>query len=77
MKFCTNSTENAQVQTCILTGSFFKKKLWRLQNEELEKEELNDFTASNGWLEKWKHIYGVREKRLCGEGDVSTTPVQA
>ena len=26
---------------------------------------------------KWKQIYGLREKRLCGEGDeVSTTTVQ-
>ena len=46
--------------------------------KRLEKEELTDFTASKGWLEKWKQIYGVREKRLCGEADeVSTTTVQA
>ena len=38
------------------------------------KKGLTDFTASNGWLEKWKQIYGVREKILCGE---STTIVQA
>ena len=31
--------------------------------------ELTYFTASNRWLEKWKQIYSVREKRLCGEAD--------
>ena len=58
---------------------------WPLLQEEameiakrLGKEELTDFTASNGWLEKWKQIYGVREKGLCGEADeISTITVQA
>ena len=37
-----------------------------------------DFTASNGWLEKWKQTYGVTQKRLCREADeVYTTTVQA
>ena len=46
--------------------------------KRLEKEELTDFTASNRWLEKWKQMYGVREKRLCREtGEVCTTTVQA
>ena len=44
--------------------------------KRLEKEGLTDFTASNRLLEKWKQIYGVREKRLCGE-EVFTTRVQA
>ena len=44
----------------------------------LDKEEFAGFTASNGWLDSWKQIYGVREKRLCGEADeVSTTTIQA
>ena len=46
--------------------------------KRLEKEELTDFTASNGWLEKWKQIYNMREKRFCGETDeVFTATVQA
>ena len=46
--------------------------------KRLDKEELNDFTASNGWLESWNKTYGVREKRLCGEADyVSTTNIEA
>ena len=53
MKVCTNCTKNAQVQTYIVTGPFFKEKLWKLQND-WKKEELTDFTASNRWLENWK-----------------------
>ena len=30
--------------------------------KRLEKEELTDFTASNGWLEKWKQIWAMTEK---------------
>ena len=55
-----------------------------LQEEAMEikkrlgKEELNDFTASNGWLESWKSTYGVNEKRLCGEADeIATTTIEA
>ena len=44
----------------------------------LNKEEFAGFTPSNGWLDSWKQIYGVREKRLCGEAaEVSTTTIQA
>ena len=39
--------------------------------KRLDKEELNDLTASNEWLKSWKKTYGVRERRLCGEVDVS------
>ena len=46
--------------------------------KQLEKKGLTDFTASNGWLGKWKQIYGVTEKRLYGEvAKVSTTTVQS
>ena len=30
--------------------------------KRLDKEELNEFEASNGWLESWKKTYSVREK---------------
>ena len=33
------------------------------------KDELDDFNASNGWLQRWKDNYGIRERRICGEGD--------
>ena len=53
MKVCTNCTKNAQVQTYIVMGPFFKEKLWKLQND-WKKEEFTDFTTSNRWLENWK-----------------------
>ena len=34
------------------------------------KEELNDSTDLNGWLESWKKTYRVREKRLCCEAEL-------
>ena len=55
-----------------------------LQEEAMEikkrlgKEELNDFSASNGWLESWKSTYGVKEKRLYGVADeIPATTVEA
>ena len=35
----------------------------------LNKGELTTFTASNGWLEKFKKTYGVRDTRVTGEAD--------
>ena len=69
--------ENVRVQIFILIGLFCKKKVW-IFKKRLDKEELNVFTASNGWLESWKKTYGVREKQLCEEADdFSTTTIKA
>ena len=35
----------------------------------LNRDELAAFTASNGWLEKFKQTYGLRETRITGEVD--------
>ena len=40
-----------------------------LIKERLNKDELATFTASNGWLEKFKQTYGLRETRITGEAD--------
>ena len=40
-----------------------------LIKEQLENPELKGFHASNGWLEPFKKIHGIREDRICGEGD--------
>ena len=43
----------------------------------MDKEKLNDFAASNGWLENWKKTYGMREKRLYAEtDDISTATIE-
>ena len=40
--------------------------------KHLNNEEFLIFTASNGWLEKWKILYAIREKRVNGEtGEIS------
>ena len=35
----------------------------------LNRDELAAFTASKGWLEKFKQTYGLRETRITGEAD--------
>ena len=44
----------------------------------LDKVEFKNFTASNGWLEKWKISYGVRERKVNGDaGKVDEYTVSA
>ena len=31
-------------------------------------QNLDGFVASDGWLEKWKTTYAIKEKRIVGEG---------
>ena len=40
MKFRTIGMENARVQTCILTGPFFNKKLWKTKEDWTKKNLL-------------------------------------
>ena len=35
----------------------------------MNRDELAAFTASNGWLEKFKQTYGLHETRITGEAD--------
>ena len=35
--------------------------------KHLNNDEFLTFAASNGWLEKWKILYAIREKRANGE----------
>ena len=51
---------------------FQMAKCWikaMLIKERLNKDELATSTASNGWLEKFKQTYGLRETRITGEAD--------
>ena len=44
----------------------------------LDRVEFKNFTASNGWLEKWKISYGVRERKVNSEaGEVTEYTVSA
>ena len=35
---------------------------------QLQNSDLDGFVASDGWLEKWKAAYAIKEKRFIGEG---------
>ena len=37
--------------------------------ESLKDSSLDSFTGSNGWLEKWKAMYGIQETHIAGEAD--------
>ena len=46
------------------------------KKKHLSNDEFLTFCTSNGWLEKWKILYGIREKRINGEaGEVSEETV--
>ena len=42
--------------------------------ENLRGSSLDSLTVSNGWLEKWKAAYGIREMRIIGEIDDVSVP---
>ena len=45
---------------------------------ELSDSDLEDFKASNGWLEHFKKHFGLRQTRIVGEaGDVPITKIKA
>ena len=44
--------------------------------EQLKSSDFDNFRASDGWLDRWKTTYSVKERRVVGEaGDVSTETV--
>ena len=46
--------------------------------ESPNRPELASFTASNGWLEKWKLSYDIKEKQISGESlDVPITTIES
>ena len=46
--------------------------------KSLNRPELESFKASNGWLDKWKLSYGIKEKQISGESlEVSTTTIES
>ena len=69
-------------QKCCSSGLYPNGPM--LKEEAMEiKKQLNDsaldgFVASDGWLDKWKASYAVKEKRIVGEGgEVSTETVSS
>ena len=77
MKFCTIGMEKCTSANVYPDGPLVQEEAMEIKRR-LGKDEFAGFTASNGWLDSWKQIYRVREKRLCGEAEeVSTTAMQA
>ena len=49
-----------------VSGSLLKEEAMNIK-DLLNNPDLNDFKASEGWLDKWKLSYGIREKQISGE----------
>ena len=54
-------------------GSILQEETLKIK-ESLKDISLDSFIASNGWLEKWKAAYGIRETRITGEADDVSIP---
>ena len=48
-------------------GPLLKEEPMETKNQ-LQNSDLDGFVALNGWLEKWKATYAIKEKRIVGEG---------
>ena len=58
-----------------VSGSLLKEEVMNIK-DLLNNADLNDFKASEGWLDKWKLSYGIREKQISGKSfDVSEVTV--
>ena len=69
-------------QKCCSSGLYPNGPMLKEEAMEIKKQlndsELDGFVASDGWLDKWKASYAVKEKRIVGEGgEVSTETVSS
>uniref|UniRef100_A0A1B6ERC5 HTH CENPB-type domain-containing protein n=1 Tax=Cuerna arida TaxID=1464854 RepID=A0A1B6ERC5_9HEMI len=49
-----------------ISGPILQEKALKFY-EEFKEEGDSGFTASNGWLDRWKQRYGVKQLSICGE----------
>lgn len=49
-----------------ISGPILQEKALKFY-DELKEEGEAVFTASNGWLDRWKQRYGVKQLSICGE----------
>ena len=60
-----------------ISGPLLKEEAMNIK-DLLKNPDLNDFKASEGWLEKWKLSYGIRKKQISGQSlDVSELTVDS
>ena len=52
-----------------MSGNFLKEKALQFYNQMENDHSQNEetFTASEGWLFRWKKRYNIRELTICGE----------
>ena len=62
-----SGTKNAAPQIFIPNGPLLKEEAMEIKNP-FQNSDLDDFFASDGWLEKWKATYAIKEKQIVGEG---------
>jgi len=56
-------------------GAMLKEEAMAIK-EQLKNSDFDDFRASDGWLDRWKTTYSVKERRIVGEaGDVSAETI--
>ena len=67
MKFSLPGLKNRPVQM-FPDGPMLKEEAMLIK-ERLNKDELATFTASNGWLKKFKQTNRLCETRITGEAD--------
>ena len=48
-------------------GPLLKEEAMEIKNQ-LQNSDVDGFVASDGWFEKWKATYVIKEKRIVGEG---------
>ena len=54
---------------CVSRWPHVKRRSNVIKRKIKNKDELAPFTATNGWSEKFKQTYGLRETRITGEVD--------
>ena len=60
-----------------LDGPLLKGEAMNIR-QFLNRPELDDSKASEGWLDKWKLSHGIKEKQISGESlDVSKTAIES
>ena len=56
-------------------GAMLKEEAMAIK-EQLKNSGFDDFRASDGWLDRWKTTYSIKERRIVGEaGDVSAETI--
>ena len=56
------------------SGPMLKENAMKIKKLSVTSEdgnnEFSEFSASDGWLQKWKHSFGVKERMLVNEADI-------